>query len=67
MSKLILYIFVIPFIIWALDSVNINVIFKLSKQTNYQARVLYMAVIFSLSYLVVSFLYDFMNVFSNIF
>lgn len=67
MSKLILYIFVIPFIIWALDSVNINVIFKLSKHTNYQARVLYMAVIFSLSYLVVSFLYDFMNVFSNIF
>lgn len=67
MSKLILYIFVIPFIIWALDSVNINVIFKLSKHTNYQARVLYMAIIFSLSYLVVSFLYDFMNVFSNIF
>ena len=67
MSKLILYIFVIPFIIWALDSVNINVIFKLSKHTNYQARVLYMAVIFSLSYLVVNFLYDFMNVFSNIF
>ena len=67
MSKLILYIFVIPFIIWALDSVNINVIFKLGKHTNYQASVLYMAVIFSLSYLVVSFLYDFMNVFSNIF
>ena len=67
MSKLILYIFVIPFIIWALDSVNINVIFKLGKQTNYQARVLYMAIIFSLSYLVVSFLYDFMKVFSNIF
>lgn len=67
MSKLILYIFVIPFIIWALDSVNINVIFKLSKHTNYQARVLYMAIIFSLSYLVVSFLYDFMNVFCNIF
>lgn len=67
MSKLILYIFVIPFIIWALDSVNINVIFKLGKHTNYQARVLYMTIIFSLSYLVVSFLYDFMNVFSNIF
>ena len=67
MSKLILYIFVIPFIIWALDSININVIFKLGKHSNYQARVLYMAILFSLSYLVVSFLYDFMNVFSNIF
>lgn len=66
MSKLILYIFVIPLVIWALDSVNINVIFKFSKNVNYQSRVLYMAIIFSLSYLVVSFLYDFMNVFSNI-
>lgn len=67
MSKLILYILVIPLVIWALDSVNINVIFKLSKNVNYQARALYMVMIFSLSYLVVSFLYDFMNVFSNIF
>lgn len=66
MSKLILYIFVIPLVIWALDSVNINVIFKFSKNVNYQSRVLYMAIIFSLSYLVVSFLCDFMNVFSNI-
>lgn len=66
MSKLILYIFVIPLVIWALDSVNINVIFKFSKNVNYQSRVLYIAIIFSLSYLVVSFLYDFMNVFSNI-
>ena len=64
MSKLILYIFVIPFVVWGLDCININVIFK--KNRYYQARVFYMALIFSISYLVVSFLYDFMNVFSNI-
>ncbi len=66
MSKLLIYVFVIPFIVWGMDSVNINVIFKLSKNTNYQARILYMAIIFSLSYLVSNFLYDFMNVLSDL-
>ena len=65
MSKLILYIFVIPLVIWGCDSVNINLIFK--KNRYYQARIFYMALIFSLSYLVTNFLYDFMNVFDNIF
>lgn len=66
MSKLLIYVFVIPFVVWGMDSVNINVIFKLSKNTNYQARILYMAIIFSLSYLVSNFLYDFMNVLSDL-
>lgn len=66
MSKLLIYVFVIPFIVWGMESVNINVIFKLSKNTNYQARILYMAIIFSLSYLVSNFLYDFMNVLSDL-
>lgn len=66
MSKLLIYVFVIPFIVWGMDSVNINVIFKLSKNTNYQARIVYMAIIFSLSYLVSNFLYDFMNVLSDL-
>ncbi len=65
MSKLILYIFVIPCVIWGCDSININSIFK--KNRYYQARVFYMALVFGVSYLVTSFLYDFMNVFSNIF
>jgi len=65
MSKLILYIFVIPLVIWGCDSININAIFK--KNRYYQARVFYMALIFGISYLVTSFLYDFMNVFDNIF
>lgn len=65
MSKLILYIFVIPFVVWGCDSININSIFK--KNSYYQARVFYMCLIFAVSYLVTSFLYDFMNVFSDIF
>lgn len=60
MSKLILYILVMPFIIWAMDGVNINQIFK--KNRYYQARIIYMALIFGLSYLVVNFLNDFVGV-----
>lgn len=60
MSKLILYVLVMPFIIWAFDSININQIFK--KNRLYQARIIYMALIFALSYLVVNFLNDFLGV-----
>lgn len=60
MSKLVLYILVMPFIIWAMDSININQIFK--KNRYYQARIIYMALIFGLSYLVVNFLNDFVGV-----
>ena len=48
MSKLILYVLVVPLVVWGCDSVNINVIFK--KNRYYQARVFYMALIFSVSY-----------------
>jgi len=65
MSKLILYVLVIPCVIWGCDSININAIFK--KNRYYQARVFYMALIFGISYLVTNFLYDFMSVFSDIF
>lgn len=60
MSKIMLYVLVMPFIIWAMDSVNINQIFK--KDRYYQARIIYLAIIFSLSYLVVNFLNDFLGV-----
>ena len=60
MSKIILYVLVMPFIIWAFDSININQIFK--KNRPYQARIIYMTFIFGLSYLVVNFLNDFLGV-----
>lgn len=59
MIKIILYVLIIPLTIWALDGVNINVIFK--KNRPYQARMIYMMLIFSLSYLFVNFLYDFLE------
>ncbi len=55
--KTILYIIITPIVIWALDSVNINKIFK--KNRYYQARLFYLILTLSLSYLIVNFFYDF--------
>ena len=58
MIKLIIYLFVIPLTVYAVDSININGIFKKNKM--YQARVFYILLVFCLSYLVANFLYDFL-------
>ena len=58
MNKFILYLFVLPLVIYAMDSVNFNSIFKKNKV--FQARIFYILVMFSLSYLVCNFLYDFL-------
>lgn len=55
--KTILYIIVTPLVIWALDSINITNVFK--KNRYYQARILYLILTLSLSYLTVNFIYDF--------
>ena len=55
--KTILYIVTVPLSIWALDALNIENKFK--KNRYYQSRLLYLFISFSLSYLVVNFLYDF--------
>ena len=57
MLKTILYIVTVVLSIWALDSINIDNLFK--KNRYYQSRLLYLFVAFSLSYLVVNFFYDF--------
>lgn len=57
MIRLILYIFIVPFTIWSLESININGIFK--KNRYYQARFVYLLLSLGLSYLVVNFLMDF--------
>ncbi len=57
MFKIILYIVIFPIITWSIDSININQIFKKNKII--QARIFYIALIFSISYLVVNFIYDF--------
>ncbi len=57
MIKGILYLVMVPISIWALDSININGIFK--KNRYYQSRILYLLLSIGLSYLVVNFFYDF--------
>lgn len=58
MIKFVLYLIVIPVVIYAMDGININFIFKKNKV--YQARIFYTLFIFSLSYLICNFLYDFL-------
>ena len=60
MIKFFLYFLVIPLVIFAVDSININNIFK--KNKFYQAKLLYIILVFSLSYLMVNFLYDFIYI-----
>ena len=63
MVKFILYLLIIPIIVWSMDSVNINGMFKKGQSDYYQARVMYMIIVASLSYLVVNFVNDFLGVF----
>ena len=55
--KLFIYIIVGIVTLWAMDSVNINYIFKKNKIE--QARMFYLFVTLSIIYLVTNFFYDF--------
>jgi len=55
-SKIFIYILVSLLVIWSLDSVNINQIFK--KNKIYQARLFYFLLALSLIYLIANFIYD---------
>ena len=57
MTKFILYILVTILTTWAMDSVNINTIFK--KGQIIKARVVYFLILLSIIYLVTNFIYDF--------
>ena len=57
MIKAILYILILPFTIWAMEGLDLNKLFKQSRV--YQARIMYLMIAMSISYLVVNFLYDF--------
>ncbi|MBO5376146.1 MAG: DUF1146 domain-containing protein [Bacilli bacterium] len=56
-TKFFLYILVSIIVIWAMDSININGIFK--KNKIYQARCFYFLLGLSLIYLITNFIYDF--------
>ena len=55
-GKIIVYIFVAVGVIWSLESVNINGIFK--KNRVFQARLLYFFLGLSMIYLVTNFIWD---------
>ena len=55
-GKFFLYVLVTIIVIWSLDAVNINQIFK--KNRIVQARVFYFMLALSMIYLVTNFLYD---------
>lgn len=57
MIKAILYLAILPFTIWCMEGLDINKFFKQSRI--YQARIMYLMIAISISYLVVNFLYDF--------
>ena len=57
MTKFILYVLVTVLTVWAMDGVNINIIFK--KGQIIKARVVYFLILLSIIYLVTNFIYDF--------
>ncbi len=55
--KAVLYLFSIPLVLYSMDGININFIFK--KNRIWQARIFYLIICLVLSYLLVNFIYDF--------
>lgn len=55
--KALLYCVIVPLMIWILDGIDINKIFK--KNRNIQAALFYLVICIGLSYLVCNFFYDF--------
>jgi len=55
MAKLLLYFLVFVFTIYSLDSININMLFKKNKLV--QARIIYLLITMSITYLATNFLY----------
>lgn len=59
MHKLILYIINLFIVIWACDGINLNGMFK--KNKFYQAKIMYIIIIFGLTYLLTNFMLDFVG------
>ncbi len=62
MIKLVLYIIMIPLVVWSIDGVNFQLLFKKGEVNQYRARIFYMIFVLGLSYLIVGFMYDFLGV-----
>jgi len=64
MGKVFLYLFIIPIIIWALDCLRLDILFKKHKEL--QIKVFYILLALGLAYLVVNCLYDFSYYFGTL-
>ena len=60
MTKFILYVLVTIITVWAMDGININLIFK--KNQVIKSRVAYFLILLSIIYLVTNFIYDFIYI-----
>lgn len=60
MIKAYLYAIILILVIWVMDCVDINRIFK--KNKNLQARILYLMICIVITYMVVNFLWDFYSI-----
>ena len=61
MLKIIIYSIVFIITIWAMEGLDLNKLFKQSRVL--QARILYLFIAISISYLVTNFIYDFINIY----
>ena len=59
MYNFLIYLIVLAIVIWSMEGVNINGIFK--KNRLYQAKVFYIIIVFSLTYLTSSFIINFLT------
>lgn len=59
-AKYILYLVILLIVIYAIDAINLNGIFK--KNRILQARIIYFLTILALTYLVTNFIWDFFEV-----
>ncbi len=59
MIKTITYLVIAAIVMWALDGVRLNDIFKQNR--NIQARIVYLLLTLSITYLVTNFIFDFLR------
>ncbi len=59
MYNFVIYLITMAIVIWSMDGLNINTIFK--KNRIYQAKVFYIIIVFSLTYLASSFIINFLT------
>lgn len=57
MTKSFLYAFIFLFTVWSMEGLNLNKLFKQNRVI--QARIIYILISISISYLVANFIYDF--------